>query len=227
HRLRGLARIDARAAEEEQLLDAGFRRGVNDVRGDDDVLVQEVGLLRGIGDDAADARRGDEDELRLLFAEEAVHAALIEQVELRARAGDDVHVPFALELAHDGRADEAAMAGNVDAAALFHHRVGVCKTASRSARRTSASTMRSTSCSKVVDGVQPSFAFAFDASPRRRSTSVGRRYRGSMATRVAPLAASTPTSSIPRPRQSMAIPARANARVHISRTVCVSPVAIT
>ena len=66
-----------------------------------------------------------------------------------------------------------------------------------------------------------------DASPRRCSTSVGRRYDGSTSTSTRPLAASTPFSAEPLPFQVSVQPARPKARSQNSRTEWLFPVAMT
>src|SRR6266568_980790 len=63
--------------------------------------------------------------------------------------------------------------------------------------------------------------------PQQSSQLGGRKYRGSTLTRVAPVAVSIATSSLPVPRHSMRRPMWLNARSIKSRTECDSPVAKT
>ena len=66
HRLRRQLRIDAGRAEEHQLLDAVDVRGVDHVRRDRQIVVEEFGAQRVVGDDAADLRRRQKHHLRAL-----------------------------------------------------------------------------------------------------------------------------------------------------------------
>ena len=76
--------------------------------------------MAGVGEDPADTGGGEEDELRMLAAEEGLHGRLVEEVELRAGARDDVRVSLALQLADDRRPDEAAVPGDENAALAVH-----------------------------------------------------------------------------------------------------------
>ena len=66
--------------------------------------------------DAADLGGGQVDLVGLFGGQEGAHGGLVGEVELGMGAGDDVARGVALrqQLAHDGRADHAAMAGDVD-----------------------------------------------------------------------------------------------------------------
>ena len=64
-RLRRQTRIDAGGAQQQQLLDAGAPRRLDDVRsGWHQVVVEELGRPRVVGEDAADPRGGEEHRLR-------------------------------------------------------------------------------------------------------------------------------------------------------------------
>src|SRR5207248_10900014 len=69
-RLRCGARVDAGGAEEEQLRDAGAARRLDDVRLDRQIVVDELGGPRVVGEDAADPRRREEDDFRPVRSEE-------------------------------------------------------------------------------------------------------------------------------------------------------------
>ena len=58
----------------------------------------------------------------ICFFKERTHCVALAQVQLGARACDDVGVACALEFAVDGAAGEAAMAGDVNAVGLLHGR---------------------------------------------------------------------------------------------------------
>ncbi len=66
--------------------------------------------------DAADLGRGQVDLVGLLGGQEGAHGGLLGEVQLGVGARDEVCRGVALrqQLAHDGRADHAAVAGDVD-----------------------------------------------------------------------------------------------------------------
>src|SRR5437016_11494024 len=119
-RLRAVARVDAAGAEKQQVAHAGLPGFLEDVGLDPQVLEDEVGGVALVRDDAADLRRGEEHDFRALALEELAHRALIDEVELCVRAGDEVAVAPRLQPSHECRAGEAAMAGDIDARVRRH-----------------------------------------------------------------------------------------------------------
>ena len=115
-------RVNARAAEEEQFLHAKLRRRFDDVVLDLEIPQQELHGKIVVRLDTADFRRSDRHDLRPLFFKERTHRVSLAQIQLGARARDDVGVACALEFAVDGAAGEAAMAGDVNAVGLLHGR---------------------------------------------------------------------------------------------------------
>ena len=114
HRLRGQTRVDAGAAEEQQAFDAVTPGRLNDVGFDQEVLVEEFGRVGVVGVDAADLGRREVDLGRALFGEKGFDGGLVGQVEFGVGAGDEMGVAGAFEGAHQGGADHAAMAGDVN-----------------------------------------------------------------------------------------------------------------
>ena len=123
--------------------------------------------------DTADDRGSVNDDVRMIALEEIADGIALAQIEL-ARARRE---HFAWLLRFDGAAQRGAektvTARDEDPPlspethdASFASFAATCK---------SASTISSMSRSNVVVGCQPSFCLAFVASPRRISTSVGRR----------------------------------------------------
>ena len=96
-------------------------------------------------------------------------------------------------------------------------------------RKTSISdfTISATICAIVYSRVHPSFFTAFAGFPSRRSTSAGRKYRGSTSTIHSPVDLLYPFSSTQIPFHSISIPTSANPHSINSRTLYVSPVART
>ena len=109
--------IDAGRAQEHQLLRAVQVRGVDDVRGNRDVVVDELGAQPVVGDDTADLCRGEKDHLRPHLREPVEHGGLVAQIDLAAIGRDETHV-LRREPARERAADHAAMAGDIDAFAL-------------------------------------------------------------------------------------------------------------
>jgi hypothetical protein len=86
-RLGGVLGVDAAAAEVEELGDLEAVGGVDDVGGDHEVLVDEVGGVGGVGEDAADLGGGEDHVLGALGGEEGVDGVGVAQVELGCGCG--------------------------------------------------------------------------------------------------------------------------------------------
>lgn len=106
--------VDARGAEEEELLDAVAVGGVNDVGLDLEVDTDELGWIGLVGVDAADLGRGEDDEPGLLGSEEGLDIVLAGEVELGVSAEEEVGEAEVPELADNGGAHEASVSGHKD-----------------------------------------------------------------------------------------------------------------
>ena len=80
------------------------------------------------GVDAADLGGGQVDLGRALVGEEGLDAGLVGQVQFGVGAGDEPAVAGAFEGAHQGGADHAAMAGDVNGWYSVVVRHGTCDT---------------------------------------------------------------------------------------------------
>ena len=120
HGLGGELGVDAGGAEEEEAVDAGLPRGLDHVGLDDEVVADEVGGVGVVGEDAADPGGGENDVLGPLLLEEAGDRGGVEEVELGVGAGEEVGVAEAGKFALDGGADQATVAGDVDAGIERH-----------------------------------------------------------------------------------------------------------
>ena len=109
------ARIDAGRAEEQQLPHAGAPGFVDDVGFHQQVVVDEVGRIGIVGVDAADLGRRQVDLVDALAAEECAYLSLVGQFQFVVAARDQVGMAARLQGAHDGRADQAAVTGDIDA----------------------------------------------------------------------------------------------------------------
>ncbi len=119
HRLRRVARVDARAAEEEQPADAREARRI-EYRGlNHEIRVDEFPSMGLVSQDPADARRGEYDAVRPLALEKSPDREGIHEVERGPRRGEDVRVPVGREPSQERRADEAAVPGDVDPGLLI------------------------------------------------------------------------------------------------------------
>jgi len=77
---------------------------VDDVDLDGDVLVDEVGRVSAVGEDATDLCGSEHHVFGARLIVEGFDGALVDEVELGVGAGDDVGVAAGLQCAHDGRA---------------------------------------------------------------------------------------------------------------------------
>lgn len=84
------------------------------------VLVDEVGWVGVIGMDAADLGRGQVHLGGLFLFEEFLYGGLVGQVQLLVGSCDDGGRGHGFQLAHDGRAHHATVAGDVDAGRCCH-----------------------------------------------------------------------------------------------------------
>ena len=117
HGLRGVFGIDAGTAEKEQILDPGTVGGIDDVDFDLQVDGDELGGIAVVGVDAADLGGGQHHTVNAFGGEELAYRPLVGEIELVMAPGHHVAAAEGLQMAHDGRADHAAMAGDVDALA--------------------------------------------------------------------------------------------------------------
>jgi hypothetical protein len=85
---------------------------VDDVRSGHQVLVEEVGGVGAVSDDAADLGRAEEDLVDLFLLEEGAYRALIQEIELLAGAKHEIRVAFVLELAHDRGTHQSTVPGD-------------------------------------------------------------------------------------------------------------------
>ena len=116
-RLRRQLGIDAGRAQEHQLFGAVDMRRMDHIRRNREIVIEEFGAQRVVGDDAADLGRGQKHHLRALGGEPAVDCGLIAQIGLATGCRQQFDV-FRSQPAHQCSADHAAMPGDVDRLAL-------------------------------------------------------------------------------------------------------------
>ena len=120
HRLRRELGIDAARAEEQQPLHAMLPGRVDHVGLDGEVVAYELGRIGVVGDDATHLGRGEKDVVRLFLREEGFGGSGVGEVQLGVGAQQELVEPPALKIAHDGRANQATMAGDEDSGVGFH-----------------------------------------------------------------------------------------------------------
>ncbi len=119
-RLRRQLGVDTGGAQEEELFDAILLGGMDDVVLDHQVVIEEFSPVGVVGHDAAYLGRSEEYIIGLLPPEELLYLRLAAQVELPGSAGDEVIIAFSLQLAEEGGAYHAAVAGYVDFIGWIH-----------------------------------------------------------------------------------------------------------
>ena len=118
HRLRGVLRVDAGRAQEEELPHAvGVRLG-DHVALDPHVHHDEVGAVEAVGHYATDEGGGEDDGVRALLVEETSYGVLVRKVQFLMGASHEVVVAAGLEVVPDGGADQPAVAGDIYLAVL-------------------------------------------------------------------------------------------------------------
>lgn len=91
---------------------------------DREIVANEISREFVIGQDAADAGGGDEDVLGSFEGKERLGGLRVGQVEFGVRAGDEVCVAGCGQRSAQGGADQATVAGDVDAGVGGHYQQG-------------------------------------------------------------------------------------------------------
>ena len=118
--LRGEFRVDAAGSEEHQLGDAVFFSGVDDVGLDHEVVVEEHAPMGVVGEDPSYFCGSEEDVVGFFVVEEVADGLLIAEVEVGGASCDEVGISFGFKFPEDGRADHAAVAGDIDFIGFLH-----------------------------------------------------------------------------------------------------------
>ena len=113
-RLRGQPRINAGAAEKQQLAHAGLISAVDEVVLDLQVLEQELRRVLVVRQDAPHFGRRVQNVFGLFLRVELTDGRCVQQVQLGMRAADQAGKTAPLQLAPDRAAHQAAVAGDVN-----------------------------------------------------------------------------------------------------------------
>ena len=109
--------VDAGRAQENKTVDASLVRPVNDIGLNGEIVIDEVGRIGTIGDNAADFRGGEDNCSGLIGAQPKFNIHLAPKVEDGAVDCNDL-APLTCEEARNGGSDHAAVAG--DPNPFFH-----------------------------------------------------------------------------------------------------------
>jgi hypothetical protein len=113
-RLRAITRVNARAAQVEQLRDARSPCGPQHRGVKHQVIIEEIGRAGRVRRDAADGACRVNDKTRAMGIEPPVNCGLIAEIEFGSRRRKDRPMPATSKRPHDRRTDQTAMAGNED-----------------------------------------------------------------------------------------------------------------
>ncbi len=113
-------RIDTRASQEQELLDTVLGGRVNHVGCEYQILVEKIGLARGVRMDSSHSCCRVEHVIDFLFLEESVHGSLIEEVEFRPVTCDEIVMPARVQFPNDRGADETAVTRDEDSSVFIH-----------------------------------------------------------------------------------------------------------
>ena len=112
HWLRGVARVNARASEIQELLGAKQMRRMHHCGVDHHVVVDELGGSCRVGENTAHGAGNEIHEFRAIGAEPVINGRLVAQVELIARGRQDIRITEILQPSHNGGADQPAVTGD-------------------------------------------------------------------------------------------------------------------
>ena len=115
-----LAGIGARRAYKEQAFDADVSGSLDHIALDGEVHVDHLGREGLVAMNPSRHRRSQEHVLGLLAAEELTRGSLVGQLQLPVRACDDIRITVAGERATEAAAQQAGVAGDVDAGVRVH-----------------------------------------------------------------------------------------------------------
>ena len=112
-RLGRFARVNTSGAQKKKVLHPMAPCFADYVLLDLEVLIDEVGTVHAVGHDAANVSGGQYYCVGLFEVEELAHGHAVEQVQFGMSASDYVGEAALLKVAHNGRPNQATVAGNV------------------------------------------------------------------------------------------------------------------
>ena len=116
HRLRSLARINARAAQKEQLLHPVAETLADDVLLYLQVLVDEIRTILQIGHDASHVGGGQHHGVRLFFVEKSLHSRAVP-----VRTAYQIRVPPLHQVIPNGGTHQSVMSRHIYLSILIQH----------------------------------------------------------------------------------------------------------
>ena len=179
--LRRQSGVDAGRSEKQEPLHARPPRLVNDIHFDDQVVVDEICRVSGVGQNAPDFRRSQDHHIRPLGLHEGTGRSLIAEIEFASISCDHIRTAVP-EAPQHGRSNHALVACEKITGHCGHvprdngvPRPRLWSKLWRRAAERSSRTISAHIISTVVSGLQPSFSLALDVSPTSDSTSAGRK----------------------------------------------------
>ena len=123
-RLRSDPRVHARRAQEQQFPDAVRPCGMDHIRLQRQIIVNEFRRISAVGENAPNPRRGKKYILWTSIFKEAPYGLLISQIQFRATADNQVGKPFGAQPPADGGTYEATVSGDKNTARREHPLIG-------------------------------------------------------------------------------------------------------
>ena len=121
HRLRSLARINARAAQKEQLLHPVTETLANDVLLYLQVLVDEIRTILQIGHDTSHVGGGQHHGFRLFCVEKSLHSRAVQQIQFPVRTAYQIRVPPLHQVTPNGGTHQSVMSRHIYLSILIQH----------------------------------------------------------------------------------------------------------
>ena len=121
HRLRSLTRINARAAQKEQLLHPVAETLADDVLLYLQVLVDEIRTILQIGHDASHVGGCQHHGVRLFFVEKSLHSRPVQQIQFPVRTAHQIGVASLLQVIPNGGTHQSVMSRHIYLSILVQH----------------------------------------------------------------------------------------------------------
>ena len=106
--------IDARTAEKEQFFNTILVCRMNDVGGDHEIVVDKLGAIGIIGENAADFGSGNNNHLGPFLSEKSFAVLLPAQIQLLQVTGDNAAATACLKQPVEGGTDQTSMSSEID-----------------------------------------------------------------------------------------------------------------
>ena len=123
HRLGSFPRIDAGAAQKQELLHSMPKAFANDVLLNLQIFVDEVGTVLQVCHDASHMGRGQYHGIRPFFVKETLNGYSIQQIQFLMRASHQVFVSSFLQIVPNGRTYQPPVSGHIYFSCFIQHKL--------------------------------------------------------------------------------------------------------